>query len=450
MLAGLALRLAFALAEPTVSRFDLARGGDTGWYLVNGYGFFSGEPHGWVENMPFYIAVIPTPPLYILYAGLFQQIFDTAGTLVAMRLLQCLASAATVYLACRISLLITFDQRVATIVTLALAFHPVFVVESATIATETLYIFFLATGFWIIMEYVAIAGVRQRVGWLSADAAVILAALAFALATLTRAVAVLFPFVLALYLFGLWRRRSEIKWRRLCFLLLMTYAALVSTWTIYNVALWNRVVIVSDQLLPALWRGAETRDGSPEVNDAILLQGRDIKTNDDCEPDCKYQHPPELFVERIGAIVEADFAGFLVRRVRELALSLLQPHGTAAFGQVSVRGAIDEILAANASPEGLLALFRLEGFVLKALVWTLHLGGMGLGLVGIWMSRDKWWLTMALIGYVMYTVAAHLFLLALPRYLFPLEFIWLIFAGIGMVKLFDRFRRHRVGAPLAQ
>ena len=100
LLAGLLLRLAYAFAQPTYSRFDDARGGDAGWYLVNGYGFFSGAPHGWVENMPFYIEKIPTPPLYILFAGFLQQVFNRGETVQVMRMLQCLASIATVYLAC--------------------------------------------------------------------------------------------------------------------------------------------------------------------------------------------------------------------------------------------------------------------------------------------------------------------------------------------------------------
>ncbi len=438
LLTGLLLRLGFAFAQPTYSRFDRARGGDIGWYLVNGYGFFSGEKHGWVENMPFYIEKIPTPPLYIVYAGFIQQFFGRHETILVMRLLQCLASIATVYLASRLSMLITGDRRVAAIVAVLVAFHPVFVIEPANIATETLYIFFIALGFWLYLEYVALAFFRQYTCKISPKAAMILAAMAFALATLTRAVSVLFPLIIVLHLLLLRRRHVVIIWRSLSLLLIIVYAGIVSSWTIYNIVLWDRFVIVSDQLLPVLWRGAETQDGSPAENDALLLQDKEVNTNDDCQVDCKYQHPAELYIERIGAIVEADIAGFFARRLNELSYSLLQPHGTSKFGQVSIRDAASEMLRQNISPERLLTVLQLEGFAPKVVVWVLHIGGIVMGFTGMWLSREHFRLTFPLIGFVIYTIVAHLFLLALPRYLFPLEFIWLIFAGIVAIRLYDR------------
>ncbi|MCY3780613.1 MAG: phospholipid carrier-dependent glycosyltransferase [Chloroflexi bacterium] len=440
LLTGLLLRLAFSLSQPTYSTFDTARGGDTGWYLANGYGFFSGEKHGWVEKMPFYIERIPTPPLYILYAGFFQQVLSRHETILAMRLLQCLASMATVYLAFRLSLLISRDRRVASLITFLAAFHPAFVVEPANIATETLYVFFLALGFWIYLNYVVNALFLQCTYKVGPQAAIILTAMAFALATLTRAVAVLFPFVIVLHLLLLGRRQLSTVWRRLSVLLIVVYALVVATWTIYNIVLWGRLVIVSDQLLPALWRGAVTQDGSPAQNDALLLQDSEVNSNDDCHPDCKYQHPPELYLEQIGESVEDDIAGFIARRLKELSFSLIQPHGTAEFGGASIREAAGELLRQNRSLEGIITVLQLEGFALKGVVWIIHLGGMALGLLGMWHSRGNLWLTFPLVGFVLYTIVAHLFLLALPRYMFPLEVVWLIFAGISAVKLYDHWR----------
>ena len=441
LLAGLVLRLVFALSQPTVSRFDLARGGDTGWYLANGYGFFSGEKHGWVENMPFYIEQIPTPPLYIMYAGFIQQFLGIHETIVVMRLLQCLASIATVYLACRLSLLITGDRRVAAVVAAMIAFHPSFVIEPANIATETLYIFFLTLGFWLFAEYLVFASLRHQKYRIRPMTAAILIGMALALATLTRAVSVLLPGVFVLQVLLLGRRKVVADWRSLSLVLLAVYAVILSTWSIYNFVLWDRVVVVSNQLLPALWRGAETADGAPTANDALLLQDIEVQTDEGCEPDCKYQHPPELYLDRIGAIVEADIAGFFVRRISELLYSLVQPHGTAKFGQVSIRDAASRLLEQSASPSNVLLLTQIEGFGFKLTVWALHIGGIALGLIGMWLSRAQSQLTFPLIGFVIYTVFAHLFLLALPRYMFPLDLIWLIFCGIAVVAMRDYRRR---------
>ena len=441
LVAGLVLRLAYALAQPTYSRFDLARGGDTGWYLVNGHGFFSGEQHGWVENMPFYVSEIPTPPLYILFAGITQQFFGRQDTVVVMRVLQCLASIATVYLACRLSLLISSDRRVATAVAVLVALHPIFVIEPASIATETLYILFIALGFWLYTEYVVVAVLRRQDYKVSPRAAILLTATAFGLATLTRAVAVLFPAVIVMHLLLLGRRRFDSAGRGLALLLCVAYIATASTWTIYNVVLWDRLVIVSDQFLAALWRGAETQDGSPRENDTLLLQGQEVPDGEDCRPDCGYQHPPTLYLERIRAIVDADIAGFLLRRLSELSYSVIQPHGTARFGQEGMRDVASDLLREQVSVGRLMALTQTEGFALKVATWLLHIGALVLGIAGMWLTRARLILTTPLIGFVLYTAVAHLFLLALPRYLFPLEFIWLIFAAISLISLYDRWRR---------
>lgn len=437
LLAGLLLRLAFAAAQPTYTRIDRARGGDAGWYLANGYGFFSGQKHGWVQNMPFYIERLPTPPLYILFAGMVQQFADVQTSMLVMRLLQCLASVVTVYLAARMARLISGDQRVGLAVAALAAFHPSMIVEPANIATETVYIAFLALGFWMYTEYLAQAASKPAICRIGPKTAISLTGMAFALAALTRAVAALFPFALIVHMFFLGRRRLE-NWRRLSLLLIIVYLAIVSTWTIYNVAVWDRIVIISDQFLPALWRGAETDDGSPKQNDALLNSQAQPKASDACYPDCRYQHPAELYIERIRALVGRDLAGFLARRSHELASSLIQPHGTTAFGQASIRDATDNLLRQGITVEGALEVLRIEGFAPKLAAWLFHLAAIGFGLHGIWLSRGRMELAGPLIAFILYTLSAHLFLLALPRYLFPLEFIWLVFAGISLVALYDR------------
>lgn len=291
------------------------------------------------------------------------------------------------------------------------------------------------------MEFVVNAYIRQQSYQVSAKMATILAAMAFALATLTRAVSVLFPLVLVMHLILLGRQRPGISVRKLSLLLTVVYAATASTWTIYNYVLWDRVVIVSDQFLPALWRGAETQDGSPKENDALLLQDKEVVTNDDCQPDCKYQHPPELYIERIGTIVEADAAGFFKRRLIELTNSLVYPHGTTGLGRVSIRDSADDIFRQNGLLDGLPKLLKIDGFLAKAAIWLFHVAAIAAGLVGMWLSRRQMRIAFPLVGFVLYTLAAHFFLLALPRYLFPLELVWLIFAGIGVVIIYDRTRR---------
>ena len=205
MLAGFLMRIAYALEQPTLVQFSGATGGDSSWYLVNGAGFFSGQEHGRIRGLPFYISNIKTAPLYIIFVGIFQPILPDHETIIAIRLLQCLASIATVYLAGRMAITIAGDARAGIIAAALMAFHPAFITEPANIATETLYIFFLALGLWLYIEYVAGPVADPRAHRLSG--AMTLAGAAFGLATLTRGVAALFPLVIALHLLCLGRRR---------------------------------------------------------------------------------------------------------------------------------------------------------------------------------------------------------------------------------------------------
>lgn len=446
--AGFALRLLYAAAQPTEMNFYRS-GGDGGWYLAVGWGFFSGQEHGWIRNIPFTNATIPIPPLYIIFAGIFQQVFQEHETVVAIRLLQCLASIATAYLAFRMGSLLGGPPAGVSGAALV-AFHPALIFEPANIATETLYIFFLSCGLWLYLEYFVAAPCAQHENRLSPPAALALTAIAFALATLTRAVGVLFPLGLATHILLLRRRGLPGNWRGNVTLILTIYLAILSTWTIYNLALWDRFVFVSDRLLPAIWRGLETEDGSPEQNDALLLAGEEADVPEGCEIDCGYHHPPGLYLERIGEIIAGDGASLIALRAGELAYSLLQPHGTTQLGNVSVRESARDWLSGDRALPDLLAVMRIEGFALKLLSWLFHLVGMVLGLLGMILSRKRWPIAAPLMGFALYTVLAHTVLLALPRYLFPIEVIWLIFAGCALVAIYDYWRRKLGGGATTE
>ncbi len=440
---GLALRLAYALNQPTldVSRFE---GADSKWYLSVGAGFFSGQEHGRIGDVTFYNSVIPTPPLYILVVGFAQQLLSHHDTIVAIRLIQCLAATATGYLAYRLATLIAGDPRAGLLSAAFMSLHPALVVEPAQITTETLYMFFLAMGLWLYIEYFAAANGRLASCWLNPSRALALSALAFGLATLTRAISLLFPLGILLHMHLLRKRANYRVGRRHGFIFLVAYIAIISTWTIHNAVLWNRLVIVSDQFMPALWRAAETEDGGPKQNDALLLEGVDAAAPPDCKVDCKYQHGAEVYAERIGAAVGADPGGYVLRQFEELLYSLAQPHGTTAFGEFSVREAARNWADNDRSLAGLLDVLRLDGFAVKLAFWVFHLGGIGLGALGMFWTRDRWAVTLPLIGFALYTLCAHFFLLALPRYLFPIEFIWLTFAGIAALELSRRWRTRRI------
>ena len=213
LLTGLALHVLYATDQPTNALFRHYDGGDAGWYLANGAGFFSGAEHGYYRSISFYISRLPTPPFYILLTGVFQSVLPRHEAIVALRLAQCLLSVATAYLVFRLTLAITENERAGLLAAALLAWHPAFIAEANAIATETCYIFFVALGLWLYVGYVVdgAAGGKPR---LSRGAGVCLVALALGMATLTRAVSALFPLVILLHLALLVWRTREKRWLR--------------------------------------------------------------------------------------------------------------------------------------------------------------------------------------------------------------------------------------------
>ena len=265
----------------------------------------------------------------------------------------------------------------------------------------------------------------------------------FGLATLTRGVSALFPIVLALHLMWLGRHQVLRNWRKHSLLLLVVYAAMISTWSIHNLLNWNRIVIASDQLTAALWRGAESSDGSPEQNDALLLEGLDVRASADCEVDCMSPHSTENYMSKMEAIVGGDPAGYLALRFNELSYAILQPHGTTPFGDTSIMEAGRKWISDDRSLDGLVHVLRIPGFAIKLATWVFHYVGIGFGLLGMLWMRKRWITAAPLAGFALYTVSVHFFLLALPRYLFPIEIVWLVFAGIALAGLPEHWGRRR-------
>ena len=444
---GLALRLLYAIDQPTLILFRHGGGGDSGWYLANGAGFFSGQEHGYTRGISYYISALPTPPFYILFSGIFQTVLTKHESVVAIRIAQSLISVGTAFLVFHIGRFIARDNRAGLIAAALIALHPTFVAESTIVATETFYVFFIAIGLWLYLGYVAGDGSAPSNAGLSITPALCLTALALGMATLTRAVSVLFPVIIVAHMLLIGRRRGTRPPLRQVVLFLAVYAALLSTWTIYNFALWNRFVIVSDQLMPAMWRATVTDDGSPEENDAILLQDAENIAPDDCEIDCKFRHSTDTYVRQIVARVSHEPTGYVAQRLSELAYSIIQPHGTTPFGSNSIRAAASAWWQGERSLNGLLQIARIEGFVAKSAIWILHVFGIAFGLAGMWLYRRSWQRALPLIGFAAYTMLVHLVLHAVPRYLFPIEFVWLIFAALTLNALLQR--RSQPSLPLS-
>src|SRR5664279_2842310 len=236
---ALALRLIFALAQDPLTPYA-DRSNDDGWYLGNAAALVTGHSP---DGMNTDVSNLASPPLYFILIGVPQAFLSPAAAVIAVRILQALLSTATCFFAYRLALLLTHRPNAGLLAAFVLAISPALIVESAQILTETTYIAFLTGCVWLYVESILINrqdATNSDVGARRIVPLLILAAILFGLATLTRAVLLAFPFGIALHLLLVrgWRK----GWRQAA-LFLLVYALVLSTWTIYSLARWNRFVI---------------------------------------------------------------------------------------------------------------------------------------------------------------------------------------------------------------
>jgi hypothetical protein len=242
------------------------------------------------------------------------------------------------------------------------------------------------------------------------------------LATLTRAVLLLFPLGLAIHLLLVCGWREGIKRAAL---LLVVYTLVVSTWTIYNRVAWGRWVIAAPGFSSFLYLGAAGWD-DPDQVDRTLAEQAGVTGELPSNPD----EQQKLYADVASNLILSDLGGYLRRRVGDLADAYVQPHGTVYFGGESLKDMAANWLQNERSLGGLVALTQGDGFWPKLAIYVFHYAGLILGLVGIWLVRRRWRLALPLVGFILYTTLVHFVLDALPRYLFPTMIFWWVFAAI--------------------
>lgn len=412
---ALILRLGYGLAQDHAAPYRDASG-DMSWYLANGYALASGRDNtsldgfGASGSYPVELAKLPTPPLYLLFVGLPQTILPPTTALIVIRVLQALLSTATIYCAYRLARFIAWNNKAGLIVALVLALHPAFIIEAANIASETLYIFLLTAALAIYVEYVA-----SLEDDLSTGKAILAAAALLGLATLTRAVLLLFPLGLAIHLLLVYRRRSP----GLILRLLLVYALVVGSWTAYSKLRWDRWVIAGEGFSAFLFIGAtEAGWEGPDALDQAL-EDADVGGED-------------RYLDAAGAIIGSDPLGYMQRRLLRLAEAQIQPHGTLFFRGPPLRFLTVDWLRGRRSLDSVV---QSLGFWPKLSLYLLQAIAYGAGLIGIWRTRRRWPLTLPLIGLIVYVALLHLVLEALPRYIFPTAVFWWVFAACAFVRL---------------
>ncbi|MBZ0287306.1 MAG: hypothetical protein K8I30_06810 [Anaerolineae bacterium] len=415
---ALVLRLAVVWMQDPLEPYNPA-GGDTWWYLDHGLKLF----HDTVKGPP------QSAPLYLLWAGFWQTFFPGAGAVIIMRFAQVLMATATCWFAYRMARTLTDDDRAGLLAAGAVAVAPVYVLETAQLLTETLYIFLVAGGLTAYVEMVKhpeqIQGRYVRI---------VLVSLTLALATMTRAVLLLFPLGLAIHLLLVYGWRRGLKYAAL---LLTIYALVTSIWTIYNEVKWRTPVIGAQGLSAFLLIGA-TEWTSPSEIDATLADHADGQFS------TQVWEQQEMYTDAAAQAIGKDPLGWIARRFVKLAGAYLQPHGTMFFHGESLKNLALDWLRSDRTPAGLLRLTQGDEFWPKLSMYVFHYTSLLAGVVGLWMTRRQWRVALPLSGLILYTSLVHLFLEAIPRYIFPLSVFWWVFAAAAWVAVWDRLQRsHR-------
>src|SRR5258707_3245174 len=352
-------------------------------------------------------------PMYALLAGGTNAIFGRDNAILFLRLLQAVLGAAVCGFVWRIAHRLTDDIRIATVAGLGIAINPIFIIDGNSIVTEPLFIFLLT---WALSIYIGrkIGDSRQ----LAASGGL------FALATLTRAMSILFPVELAIHL------ALVLPWKRAlrgAAILLIVYAAVLSTWTIYNLVKFNRLYIGASGAGDLLFAGTVGYNGSQSVDTHFA------QVNGGSVPSDAARN--SAIATTFGTTIASNPIGYLFNQSKKLASALLQPHETIYFPGPSLKSMAEQCLRTDRTIGGLAALLTDPTLLPKLILYIFHYLALIFGAAGILLTLRDWRKFAPLSGFIVYTLLLHLFLLVVPRYLFPMmPFMW-VFAAVAMVRL---------------
>jgi hypothetical protein len=401
------LRIGMLLLVPN----DMATPDDSSWYLDGGELL--------ITNAMGPSQAIPFAPLYAIVAGTAQHLFGRQPGILAIRLLQVGLGTLMCALVWRIARQLAGDEQIAAVASIGVALSPAFLIDNTMVLTETL---FMCLTLWALSIFVAQSNTERL--------PIVAVAGLLGLATLTRAVVLLFPGVLALHLAITMPRRQA---ARQIMLLFAVYGMVVGSWTVYNKVKLDRVVI-----------------GASGISD--LLLAATVGYTDSRHVDTSYAQHNGGQVP-IGAARDAVAFGvfrdavvgnpvdFVMRRFRLLVEALLQPSQTVFFPGESLKDLARGWLQSDRSLTGLLQVLNGEAFFPKALLYLSHYLALFLGVVGMALTVRQWRIAGPLIGFVVYILSVHMLLLALPRYLFPVMPLFWVFAGVAIIRLWRHAQR---------
>ena len=379
-------------------------GGDGPWYVRQAWHLSHAALDGPLRTVgPLYPLVLAAVwLLFPSHPDPVQPLAVAANYLTIVRLIQIGISTLSVGLTYGLARRLDLDRRGALLAAAGVALGPAFVIEPFLIHSETLFIALYAA---TVLLYVRARRSPSALGFA-------IAGVVCALGALTRPVLLLFPGVLAAHL-ALSHGRSGVRW-----------AGALVLGTALTLAPWH------------IWLHRGTGNWLPEGFSFNLLSGAQ---SDGRQLDFEGFVAIERHVHESGGsylgeafhVIAADPVRWVARRSRDVAVAILQPHGTSDLGGPSVKAWAVQWLRSDRSLSSLWQVASTGTFWVRLLVYLFHYAALVLAVVGVWATRRQWRIWLPVYGAVAYLILVYGVLNAIPRYLFPAEvFLWVL-AGAG-------------------
>lgn len=342
-------------------------------------------------------------PLYPFFLTPFARL--SPGTWFYARVAQAALDTTTIVLVYFFGLFALGKSREAAAGAMLYAVHPVFIAYSATILSETLFLWIWMLSLCLLLKTEEEEPSRRRTAMVAASG------VALGLGILCRPNLMLLPPGLAVILLAVHRGRAGLL-RRLCFVVLFSYLTLIP-WMARNRS-------VTGHWLVAIGSGGALFDGAqveiPEGGGNGLFPSAVGKT--EFEADAELIRLAKLEYRRNAPAI-------LLTLPKRLVKFWLTSH-SAMFG-------IDKSVSE----------YRAEGrwapILARAGLWGLHLVVLLLSAWGLWSARQGWTMacTLAVIGCAYFS--GHIFAAYwMNRYHLPGLILCLTFAGAALVRLSER------------
>lgn len=374
-------------------------------------------------------AITSIGPLYPIFLSPFMQLIPRSmpiAQLVSARLAQVVLDTLLVLLVYLIARRL-FGERAGRVALVAQALDLRYIFTAGTIATETLFITLFAA---FVAAYLR-AAAEGRMGWYA------LAGLLLAAATLTRPVPLLFP--LALLIHALLTPQARRRALRGAAVLTGVFALGIAPWMVRTSIVSGELTPISNTAFVHFWR-ASREDGGEITSDQGVKEAAE---QDNLDRSGQGKEPANPYVMAGLRNILADPLGWLERVTKETLAAYLQPYGTVIqtpYG-AGVRQMFQAMLSGEASLADLLAVPALWR---RLLMYISHYWALLGGIAGAALSiRQSWRETFPLPGWVLYVTGVTALLLVEPRYLFPVMFVFTVFAAYASVRVWDVLKARR-------